>query len=97
MNSLLRSLSVLAAKSLLVLAVGFAGSALLRRSAAAARHRWWSLTLLGLLLLPLAQVALPTLPVRVLPSHEVTRTAATVVKPARGPRLRDGAVSLHLV
>ncbi|HEY7854802.1 MAG TPA: M56 family metallopeptidase [Terriglobales bacterium] len=78
-------MGILAAKSLVLLAVGFTGSALLRRSSAAARHRWWSLMLLALLVLPLAQAALPTLPLRFLPVRKATAGTAAVARVASKP------------
>jgi beta-lactamase regulating signal transducer with metallopeptidase domain len=60
----------IAAKGTVLLVLAFFVTWLLRRSSAAMRHAVWSLTMLSLVLLPVAWWALPSLTIPILPSIE---------------------------
>jgi hypothetical protein len=60
----------IAAKGTVLLMLAFFVTWLLRRSSAAMRHAVWSLTMLSLVLLPVAWWALPSLTIPILPRAE---------------------------
>lgn len=64
-----------AAKSLLLLALGFAATALLTRKQLLTRSALWNACVLGLLILPISSVALPRLRIPVLPATPVASLA----------------------
>jgi len=71
-------LASVTARSLCLVFLAFAGVALLRAGAAAARHAIWTVTVGGMLALALLAPVMPSLPIRVLnaaPPAELTRSA----------------------
>jgi beta-lactamase regulating signal transducer with metallopeptidase domain len=79
------ALAALALKTTLVLAAGFAATALLRRASAAARHLVWTVTLAAVLALPVLSLLVPAWRLPVLPAAPVAAAAPVASLPAAEP------------
>jgi len=85
-----------AIKGLAVLAVAAAATLALRRGLAALRHMVWSLSVLGLLCIPVLSVTLPQWRVPLLPSWAAVPAPVPVATPAAPPQATVETPSMPL-